>query len=254
MTSVSQFYDQGIYQASEENLTVPSPTFLQMLRLFTPQGGGRLLDIGCGDGVHTRVIRDYIGAEQAVGLDISAARLRFGQRQGLAVVVGDLDQGLTSMRDSSFDVIHCGEVIEHLFNPDSLLRGIARLLKPGGYAVLSTPNLASWRNRIALMLGWQPFWSEVSTEVVIGNPRCWGQPCGHLRLFTPRALLALSAHHGLKVERLIGLAQFQDVPPRDLVSWLADRADSLVPSLFPSLGDGLAVRLSRADSDQLGRG
>jgi 2-polyprenyl-3-methyl-5-hydroxy-6-metoxy-1,4-benzoquinol methylase len=55
------------------------------------------------------------------------------------------------------------DVIEHLLNPDLAICGVLRVLKRGGFLVLSAPNLAKWLNRLLLFLGLQPRYSEVST-------------------------------------------------------------------------------------------
>lgn len=84
------------------------------------------------------------------------------------------------------------------------------MLKPSGYAVLSTNNLASWHNVAALVIGWQPLPCHVSDEAVVGNPLAmeetrYGERIHrHLRIFTGRALCALAAHHGLLLERALG--------------------------------------------------
>jgi 2-polyprenyl-3-methyl-5-hydroxy-6-metoxy-1,4-benzoquinol methylase len=244
-SEMHEFYNQGLYTSVSQATRSASPTFQQVLGLFTAEPCAQLLDIGCSDGFHTSLIRERLGNPHTIGVDIGLERLKDCQQRNIDTLVGDPATALLGFRDASFDCIHCGEVIEHVFAPDQLLRNIHRLLKPGGYAVLSTPNLASWRNRIALMLGWQPFWSEVSSEVLVGNPRCSGQPSGHIRLFTPRALRALVQRHGLRVERMIGLAYLQNVSSPDLTAWLADSVDRFLPRLNPELGDGIAVRLRR---------
>jgi len=107
--------------------------------------------------------------------------------------------------DGLFNSIFIGDVIEHVFSPDFLLSEIYRLLCPGAYAILTTPNLSSWRNRIAICLGWQPFSTEVSTFYRVGNPFApYGKPSGHIRVFTPRALRELIGYYGLQIERLEG--------------------------------------------------
>jgi 2-polyprenyl-3-methyl-5-hydroxy-6-metoxy-1,4-benzoquinol methylase len=52
--------------------------------------------------------------------------------------------------DGGFDVVIAAEVIEHLENPRFTVRELARLLKPGGTAIVSTPNNESWRSFVAL--------------------------------------------------------------------------------------------------------
>ena len=54
--------------------------------------------------------------------------------------------------DAAFDVVIAAEVIEHLENPRFTMREIFRLLRPGGTALITTPNNESWRSLIALIL------------------------------------------------------------------------------------------------------
>jgi SAM-dependent methyltransferase len=53
---------------------------------------------------------------------------------------------------ASFDVVIAAEVIEHLENPRAVVREMFRLLRPGGRALLSTPNNESFRSRVALLV------------------------------------------------------------------------------------------------------
>jgi SAM-dependent methyltransferase len=55
------------------------------------------------------------------------------------------------------DVIIASDVLEHLANPYVFVGEMYRVLRPGGYVVLDTPNLASWHNIFALLVGVQPF-------------------------------------------------------------------------------------------------
>jgi len=61
------------------------------------------------------------------------------------------------------DIFYMGDVIEHLINPYFAVDEMIRVIKTGGYAVLSTSNLASWLNKVLLVFGMQPLFSEVST-------------------------------------------------------------------------------------------
>ena len=53
---------------------------------------------------------------------------------------------------------------------DSYISEIYRILKPGGYAIISTENLSSWHNIFALIIGWQAFSQHISKRYHIGNP------------------------------------------------------------------------------------
>jgi SAM-dependent methyltransferase len=145
--------------------------------------------------------------------------------------------------DACFDGIHAGEVIEHLFSPDLLLGEIARLLKPNGYAVITTPNLASWRNRIVLLMGWQPFGTEVSTVFVVGNPRASrGMLPGHIRVFTVKALVELVKLYGFSIDRIlcvpIGL-------PKSFFTRLTAAVDFYLQKIFPTMCDSILIRISK---------
>jgi SAM-dependent methyltransferase len=68
----------------------------------------------------------------------------------------DVDGGDCPAPDNTYDVIIAGEVVEHLFNTDKFARELYRTLKPAGTLIISTPNLASWYNRLRLLRGKAP--------------------------------------------------------------------------------------------------
>jgi 2-polyprenyl-3-methyl-5-hydroxy-6-metoxy-1,4-benzoquinol methylase len=106
-----------------------------------PLVGKSVLDFGCGDGALLGWISRAVGPTgKAVGFEPNELGRRFAaqelaKRRLAAEVVGDSK----SLSDASFDAIVCAEVIEHVPNPATLLAEFARLLKPGGCAVVTTP-------------------------------------------------------------------------------------------------------------------
>jgi SAM-dependent methyltransferase len=106
-----------------------------------PLAGRRVLDYGCGDGALLGLIARRVGpGGAAVGFEpndeargLAGAMLR---RHGLeARVVGTTGE----LESGDLDVAVCAEVIEHVHDPEGLLREVHRVLKPGGRAVVTTP-------------------------------------------------------------------------------------------------------------------
>ena len=107
--------------------------------------GGVLADIGCGEG---NLWRELGGScSGCVGGDA----LRY---DGLPPIVeftpADLDRLPLPLREGSADVVAAVEVIEHLENPRAFCRELARIVKPGGWVVVTTPNQLSMLSLLTL--------------------------------------------------------------------------------------------------------
>jgi len=118
-------------------------------------------------------------------------------------------------KDEKFDVIFCGEVIEHLFSPDSLLDEIKELMHKDSVLILSTPNLGYLLNRIMLLFGISPFFLENSSEVKLGRKfKVLGQfnkTEGHIKVFTYDALKDLLKLKGFKIIRIKSVPVWNNV-------------------------------------------
>ena len=183
--------------------------------------GAALVDLGCDDGEWTVRFGDAAGAASVHGVEIVEERAAAARERGIDVVRADLNAPLP-YADASFDVVCSNQVIEHLADTDTFVREVFRILKPGGYAVTSTENLASWHNVAALALGWQPFsLTNVShSGLGLGNPlalhrdetaalKSWE----HVRVFAFRGLRELFARHGFEVEA-VAAAGYYPLPTR----------------------------------------
>jgi 2-polyprenyl-3-methyl-5-hydroxy-6-metoxy-1,4-benzoquinol methylase len=116
----------------------------------------------------------------------------------------DLNVDTLPWDDDFFDVIICSEIIEHIFDTDRLLEQIKRVLKPSGTLIISTPNLASFFNRLFILFGYQPVGTEVScVNTRYGNRfRKALRPAGHIRNFTYAAFVDIIKAHGFKIEKI----------------------------------------------------
>lgn len=165
----------------------------------------KILDIGCGDG---SFIAKFRGRCKVFGIDISAKAVKLAEKAGVNAYRSDISSERLPFEDECFDLVYMGDVIEHLINPDFAITETARVMKPSGFLILSTPNLASWLNRLLLLVGFQPLSSEVSTAMNFGRPsahaECDNVPVGHLRLFTFRALREFLAYYSFRIVRARG--------------------------------------------------
>ena len=120
-----------------------SPTAAKALRRYLERAPlGRVLDIGCGDGVMLETVADL--AQALAGVDAYSGAVDATRRRvplaDLRVV--DLEQGLP-FPDNAFNTVLFCDVIEHLRQPVFALEEIARTLRHGGRLMLTTPNANS---------------------------------------------------------------------------------------------------------------
>lgn len=181
------------------------------------QSGMRLLDIGCGDGMFLTSLQSLASDLELHGVDYSADRLAQTKSKDLHLKQCDLHDGIPFDADA-FDLIYCGEVIEHLWDPDALVKEMARVLRPGGSLVLTTPNLCAWYNRWLFLFGIQPIFIESSTvDGSIGTGplrhlKKQSRPVGHVRIFNRAAVVDLLHAYGFRVSSVRG-ASFERLPP-----------------------------------------
>jgi SAM-dependent methyltransferase len=195
-----------------------------------------LLDIGCGDGYLLTQLASKIDAH-LYGVDVYEM-----EATSWTYKMADLTKGLP-FDDEMFDLIVLGEVIEHVPDPDYLLEEIWRALKPGGKVIVTTPNLASWANRILLLLGIQPLFTETSSRKKLGRRfKFLGQGSsveGHLKIFTLPALRELIVASGFKIDHVWGVPFFFPFPISKFDEFL---------TAVPSLSSGLFVLAEKADA------
>lgn len=90
------------------------------------------IDIGCSDGELTYLIAKAVKADKIIGIDIDAEALKRAKAKGIDTYLLDVDKDALPCTDDSVDFITALDIIEHLINPDNLLREAHRCLKKGG--------------------------------------------------------------------------------------------------------------------------
>jgi 2-polyprenyl-3-methyl-5-hydroxy-6-metoxy-1,4-benzoquinol methylase len=110
---------------------------------------GKVLDYGAGVGHLARRLLALGRFNTVAGADIMPVPA------DLEPVVEWIEQDLNAplaINENAFDVVVAAEVIEHLENPRFMIREIFRVLRPGGVALITTPNNESWRSLVALLV------------------------------------------------------------------------------------------------------
>jgi 2-polyprenyl-3-methyl-5-hydroxy-6-metoxy-1,4-benzoquinol methylase len=109
---------------------------------------GAVLDLAAGTGAFLARLRDCGFADlSAVELDLQEFKLSGVTPQSI-----DLNTDFAGRFERKFTLITAIEIIEHLDAPRHFLRNIKALLQPGGYVLISTPNVAHWIGRLKFLL------------------------------------------------------------------------------------------------------
>lgn len=160
----------------------------RMLRRFVGAQPRRVLDIGCAAGFFLRVCREL--GHDPYGVEISTAigKLAVDALGSDRIHLGDLESAIATRPDTfapgSFGLVSLWDVVEHVPDPQALLRAARSMLAPDGLLVLETQNVAS---RFARTLG--PKWQHYKHEE-------------HLFHFEPATVRTLFGQAGFEVVHL----------------------------------------------------
>lgn len=116
-----------------------------------PAHARSLLDIGCGGGVFGAAVKSARRCA-VVGVTYSEAEAVQARTRLDHVEVADLNV-LDPATLGRHDCIVCSHVLEHLYMPQQLLRGLRACLKPGGALLVALPNVLFWKQRLQFLRG-----------------------------------------------------------------------------------------------------
>ncbi|MBM3510633.1 MAG: methyltransferase domain-containing protein [Alphaproteobacteria bacterium] len=140
----------------------------------------RFLDVGASGGFMVETARR--AGLQATGLELDPVSVAYARSHypGSDFVHGRIET-LAATAPPAFDLVHCSEVIEHVTDVNAFVAGIVRVMKPGGFLYLTTPDLGHWR-RPRDLTRWDAF-----------------APPGHCLYFRTANLTRLLERHGLAI-------------------------------------------------------
>lgn len=201
--------------------------------------GGSILEIGAGSGLLARsLIAAGLEFERYTASELSAVRLE-GLRKRLddpRIEVLQLDvESTPEDLTGRYDAVILLALIEHLFDPLRALSAVRRMLRPGGFAFVDTPNAAKYTRRLKLLFGRFP--STASRDE--GLTTYDGRPVdlydeGHLHYFTYRSLTRMLTER-------CGFSRVEKVPYPTPPALLGRRGDYALARLWPELFAELCV-------------
>jgi len=200
-------------------------TNVRILKLVSLIGSkNKVLDIGCFDGTIGQFLIN--NKNDLYGIDASREGVDTANKRGIKAKIGNLEEKF-DFKDNFFDVCLAGEIIEHIVDTDFFIDEIKRVLKPNGYLVLSTPNVASFGRRLLLLLGKNPYF-----EASYGFPP--EALAGHIRFFTKDLLLSFLKYKGFEIITFTS----------DVVNFTSSGSlsNKLIADIFPTLGHCLIVK------------
>ena len=141
--------------ADQQALLEARPDLVAIARWIEPRA--RVLDLGCGDGA---LLRYLWRAKEApgYGVEIDAAHVIECVRNDVNVLQMNLEDGLATFGDRSFDCVILSETLQAIHHTEQLMR---EMLRVGREAIVSFPNFGHWQARLQVTLGRMPVSQEL---------------------------------------------------------------------------------------------
>jgi SAM-dependent methyltransferase len=183
---------------------------------LAPEDAQHILELGCGAGALARAIRDKCGQlEIYVGIELDAEQAALSRSFTDTTLVRNLDELevwnddpelKAALPDEGFDCILIGDVLEHLREPDKVLRQAVQHLRTGGCVIACIPNVQHWSVFVNLVRGTWPREDQGLFDRT------------HIRWFTLDDMVQLFQSSGLDVSAITP----REFPSQDSISFMED--------------------------------
>jgi SAM-dependent methyltransferase len=171
------------------------------LRALVPPEARRVLDVGCGAGALGAALKGQRPDAEVVGLEAFPDAAERARTRLDDVLLIDLD-GLTALPEDAgtFDAMIFGDVLEHLRDPEGVLRALLPSLRPDGVCIFSIPNVRHWTVVYPLLV--KDRWEHADAGLLDRT---------HMHFFTLEEFIPMLAAVGLQPSG-IGVNDLQPLP------------------------------------------
>ncbi|OFZ90240.1 MAG: methionine biosynthesis protein MetW [Betaproteobacteria bacterium RIFCSPLOWO2_12_FULL_62_58] len=114
--------------------------------------GSSVLDLGCGDGSLLRYLQDSRRVT-GYGMEIDDDSILACVKNGVNVIQGDLERGLSGFEDRSFDYVVLSQTLQAMKNSERVMK---EMLRVGREGIVTFPNFGYWKNRLQIAAGHMP--------------------------------------------------------------------------------------------------
>jgi 2-polyprenyl-3-methyl-5-hydroxy-6-metoxy-1,4-benzoquinol methylase len=160
---------------------------------FVPMSAVRILELGCGEGNFSSLIKKRQNAE-TWGIEIDKVSASAAAEHLDRVVVGDITAAIKSIPKCYFDCIVANDVLEHMQWPGLVLQEVLHYLAPDGLVVASIPNVRYFRSLIEIV---------IQGDFQYRNEGIFDET--HLRFFTAKSIHRLFSENGYEVVNIEGI-------------------------------------------------
>ena len=173
--------ERRIFREPYFSMSISRPEMNRLAAWLDNDPAAKILDYGCGPGSFLALLRDEFGFRSVDGIELSGDGRRIAKERYRLAIKTNVD----ALPHGQYDYVSLLEVIEHIPQPDAVLRDAFTLLKPTGKILIATPSID---NPIGLFL---PSYADAP----------YSAPC-HVSLFTRKAMDRLLHRLGFEVERI----------------------------------------------------
>ncbi len=156
----------------------------------------RILEIGCGAGATGAALKQKFQGIEYTGLETEEKIVEIARSRLDRVITANIEKvqlHTFGLNKSYFDLIICGDVLEHLYDPWKTLSLLHDYLKPTGAIILSIPNVQNINNIINLLNG---HWTYTENGLLDAT---------HIRFFTLQEIIKMLAGTGYKLTQCKGV-------------------------------------------------